>query len=103
MVLILSHCQILNSYEHSLLTYRYVSVETSKCEHNVNIAILLKSSCRGGCQGDSSVLFAYLFLLLFGKIDNIYKVEQDYLYCFLEANSRGIIQEKINLPFPKIT
>ena len=31
-------------------------------------------------RGNSSVLFAYLFLLLFGQIDNIYKVEQDSLY-----------------------
>ena len=30
--------------------------------------------------GDSSVLFAYLFLLLFGQIDNIYKVKEDSLY-----------------------
>ena len=30
----------------------------------------------------SSVLFTYLFLLLFGQIDNIYKVEQDSLYFF---------------------
>ena len=33
-------------------------------------------------SGDFSVLFAYLFLLLFGQIDNIYKVEQDSLYLF---------------------
>ena len=37
------------------------------------------------CRGDSSVLFTYLFLLLIGRIDNIYKVEQDCLYVFLEG------------------
>ena len=36
-------------------------------------------------RGDSSVLFAYLLLLLFSQIDNIYKVEQDSLYFFLEG------------------
>ena len=30
----------------------------------------------------SSVLFAYLFLLLFDQIDNIYNVKQDSLYFF---------------------
>ena len=33
-------------------------------------------------RGSSSVLFAYLFLLLFGQIGNIHKVEQDSLYFF---------------------
>ena len=41
-------------------------------------------------KGDSSVLFAYLFLLLFGQIDNIYKVERDSLYFFLEGAFKGI-------------
>ena len=36
------------------------------------------------------VLFASLFLLLFGQID-IYKVEQDSLYFFFKSDSRGII------------
>ena len=40
-------------------------------------------------RGTSSVLFAYSFLLLFGQIDNIYKVEQDSLY-FLERGFKGI-------------
>ena len=42
-------------------------------------------------RGSSSVLFAYLFLLLFGQIDNIYKVEQDSLYFFVKGNSRAFI------------
>ena len=51
-------------------------------------------------RGDSSVpiclivsftIFAYLFLLLFGQIDNIYNVEMDSLYFFLEGDSKGII------------
>ena len=42
-------------------------------------------------RGGSSVLFAYLFLLLFGQIDNIYKVEQDSLYFFLKGDSRPFI------------
>ena len=33
-------------------------------------------------RGSSSVLFAYSFLLQFGQIDNIYKVQQDWLYFF---------------------
>ena len=41
-------------------------------------------------RGSSSVLFAYLFLLLFGQIDNIYKVEQDSLYFFCEGEFKGI-------------
>ena len=42
--------------------------------------------------GSSSVLFAYLFLLIFGQIDNIYKVEQDSLYLFfLKGDSRAFI------------
>ena len=42
-------------------------------------------------RGDSSVIFAYSFLLIFGQIDNIYKVEQDSLYFFLEGDSRAFI------------
>ena len=43
-------------------------------------------------RGGSSVLFAYLFLLLFGQIDNIYKVKQDSLYFFfLKGDSRAFI------------
>ena len=37
---------------------------------------------------DSSVLFAYLFILLFGQIDNIKKVEQDSLFLFLEGGCK---------------
>ena len=45
--------------------------------------------------GSSSVLFAYSFLLLFGQFDNIYKVEQDSLYFFLEGGFKGIyLREK---------
>ena len=51
------------------------------------------------CGGSSSVLFAYSFLLLFGQIDNIYKVEQDSLYFFLKGDSRAFISEKEILPF----
>ena len=40
-------------------------------------------------RGDSSVLFAYMLLLLFGQIDNIYKVEQDSLFFFLEGGFQG--------------
>ena len=46
-------------------------------------------------RGSSSVLFAYLFLLPFGQIGNIYKVEQDSLYFFLEGGFKGIyLREK---------
>ena len=48
--------------------------------------------------GDSSVLYTYLFLLLFGKIDNIYKIEQDSLYFFLVGDSRAFKRKKFN-PF----
>ena len=41
-------------------------------------------------RGGSSVLFAYLFLLLFGQIVYIYKVEQDSLYFFPEGGFKGI-------------
>ena len=48
-------------------------------------------------MGDSSVLFAYLFLLLFGQIDNIYKVEQDSLnFYFLEGGFKGIYLRERN-------
>ena len=50
----------------------------------------------GPCWGDSSVLIGYLFLLLFGQIDNIYKVEQDSLYFFLEGGFRGIYLRERN-------
>ena len=53
------------------------------------------------CQrGDSSVLFAYLFLLLFGQIDNIYKVEQDSLYFFLKGGFKGIYLFKRKKLYP---
>ena len=45
-------------------------------------------------RGDSSVLFAYSFLLLFGQFENIYKVEQDFLYFFLEWDLRTFVKEK---------
>ena len=47
-------------------------------------------------RGSSSVLFAYLFLLLFGQIGNICKVEQDSLYCFLEGAFKGIYLRERN-------
>ena len=47
-------------------------------------------------MGSSSVLFAYLFLLLFGQIGNIYKVEQDSLYFFLEGAFKGIYLRERN-------
>ena len=47
-------------------------------------------------RGSSSVLFAYLFLLLFGQIGNIYKVEQDSLYFFLEGAFKGIYLRERN-------
>ena len=49
-----------------------------------------------GGRGSSSVLFAYLFLLLFGQIGNIYKVEQDSLYFFLEGAFKGIYLRERN-------
>ena len=39
----------------------------------------------------------YLFLLLFGQTDNIYNVEQDFLYLFLEGGFKGIYLRKRNL------
>ena len=42
-------------------------------------------------RGSSSVLFDYLFLLLFGQIGNIYKVEQDSGIFFLKGHSRAFI------------
>ena len=50
-------------------------------------------------MGDSSVLYAYLFLSLFGQVDNIYKVEQDSLYFFLQGGFRGNFKGKQNSPF----
>ena len=49
-----------------------------------------------GYRGSSSVLFAYLFLLLFGQIGNIYKVEQESLYFFLEGAFKGIYLRERN-------
>ena len=49
-----------------------------------------------GSRGSSSVLFAYSFLLLFGQFDNIYKVEQDSLYFFLEGGFKGIYLRERN-------
>ena len=48
------------------------------------------------CNGASNVLFAYLFLLLFGKIDNIHKIEQDSFYFFLEGGFKGIYLRERN-------
>ena len=42
-----------------------------------------------GSWGGSSVLFAYSFLLLFGRIDKIYKGEQDSLYIFSWRGIQG--------------
>ena len=51
-------------------------------------------------RGSSSVLFAYSFLLLFGRFDNIYKVEQDSLYFFFERGFKRIyLREKKFYPF----
>ena len=47
-------------------------------------------------RGDSSVLFAYLLLSLFGQIDNINKVDQDSLIFFLEVGFKGIYLIKRN-------
>ena len=47
-------------------------------------------------RGSSSVLFAYSFLLLFGQFDNVYKVEQDSLYFFLEGGFKGIYLRQKN-------
>ena len=44
-----------------------------------------------------SVLFAYSFLLLFGQIDNIYKVEQEILVFFLEGGFKGIYLRERNV------
>ena len=45
-------------------------------------------------RGDSSVLFACLFLLLFDQTDNIYKVEQESLYFFLKGIQRELFKGK---------
>ena len=45
-------------------------------------------------RGDSSVLFAYWFLLLFGQIDNICKVKQDSLYFFFSRGDSRSLKEK---------
>ena len=51
-------------------------------------------------RGSSSVLFAYSFLLLFGQIDNIYKVEQDSLYFFFLRGIQGhLFKRKKFYPF----
>ena len=47
-------------------------------------------------RGSSSVSFAYLFLLVFGQIGNIYKVKQDYLYFVLEGAFKGIYLRERN-------
>ena len=49
-----------------------------------------------GYRGSSSVLFAYSFLLLFGQIGNIYKVEQDSLFFFLEWSFKDIYLRERN-------
>ena len=45
-------------------------------------------------RGSSGVLFAYLFPLLFGQIDNIYNVEQDSLYFFLKGVQGHLFKRK---------
>ena len=50
-------------------------------------------------RGSSSALFAYSFLLLFGQIDNIYKVEQDSLYFFQEGIQEHLFKRKKFYPF----
>ena len=74
---------------HTLCFYRYCSTFFQK-QITIN-----KYKFWGTCGGSSSVLFAYSFLLLFGRFDNIYKVEQDSLYFFLEGGFKGIyLREK---------
>ena len=47
-------------------------------------------------RGDSSVLFAYSFLLIFDQNDNIYKVEQIPCIFFLEGEFKGIYLRERN-------
>ena len=53
-------------------------------------------------RGDSSIVFAYLFTLLFGQIDNIYKVQQDSLYFFLEGAFKGNYLRERNFTLSKV-
>ena len=53
-------------------------------------------------QGDFSVVFAYLFLLLFGQTDNIYKVEQDFMDFFLEGKFRSVYLSEINFTLSSV-
>ena len=59
--------------------------------------IMLKPALVYFKREDSSVLFAYLFLLLFGQTVNIYKVEHDSLFFFLERGSKGIYLRERNI------
>ena len=89
-------CPIGNTLTYSVRNYPVVSQSLTGLCNLVGPHNLLN------CRGDSSVLLAYLFLLLFGigKTDNIYKVKQDSLYFFfLNGDSRGIISENAILPF----
>ena len=65
-----------------------------------NLVHQKKTNLQTVMRGSSSVSFAYLFLLLFGQIGNIYKVEQDSLYFFfLEGGFKGIYLRERNFPF----
>ena len=61
------------------------------------VLVLVLGNTDTSLRGSSSVLFAYSFLLQFGQIDHIYKVEQDSLYFFfLEGGSKGIYLRERN-------
>ena len=63
--------------------------------------MLVPLNCKYTGRVDFSVLCAYLFLLMFGQIDNIYKVEQDslYFFSFLEGGFKGIYLRERNCTF----
>ena len=58
------------------------SNDSEKINLDITVSPSKKQKSTRPNRGSSSVLFAYLFLLLFGQIGNIYMVEQDSLYFF---------------------
>ena len=69
----------------------YLQINQAGIPSFLNIYHLFTKNSRG----DSSVLFAYLFLLLFGQIENIYKVMQDSLhFVFSKGTQKQLFKEE---------
>ena len=59
------------------------SVHAPLPEASMIVGVHLKSTCVQANKLDEREIL--VFLLLFGQIDNIYKVEQNSTYCLLEG------------------